>query len=577
LTPPFKRLSDGTLYSGPDYYKDDQDLRLNMDTPKWSHFTTVDVETISLKDNTAIGVGFAIGPNEAYYVPILPDPSPMLPRVIAMLSDQRITKTYHNAVFDLLALRRLAIEENLPLPDIWNVQDTALMARITGHKVALEDIGNELLGHDDLFSVQDILKTSDKAHPTMLDVHAMGPAHKCINDVLVTWEMYEYFSKLLTGELEECYEVDRELLCPVLKETEEKGLLLRPDRLESHRQRLTRQVNLLRDIAETRYGFNPGSPQQVGYILASQGDVLPLNRGSKKPSLNTSEDVIKKLSNPIAHLVLGYRKANKLLSTYVTPWIGEERAYTHFKLDLETGRLASFDRNLQNIPPSMRDIFAPDDDEWTYADMSQVEMRGLAYISKDPVMLQAYKDNQDIHAITQQGLWPGSDPKDSSKRGIAKTFNFAMVYYGTTITLAEKTGMPYQVCEDLRQKWLHTYPVVAAWMQEQFNSHHDYVTDIFGRRMMIRWDLVGKKGKTGRVLSEAHVRRTQVNYPVQASAASINKRGFLMCNDWGMDTRLQIHDEFLWNGKVDVPQELDDIHPEIHVPFEAKQGEYWIK
>ena len=174
-----------------------------------------------------------------------------------------------------------------------------------------------------MFSRTSVLKTSDVVHHTMIDVHPIGPAHKCINDVLVTWEMYEYFSKLLIGELEECYNVDRELLCPVLKETEEKGLLLRSDKLESHRQRLTRQVNLLRDIAETRYGFNPGSPQQVGYILASRGNMLPLKTTGKKPALTTAEDVIKKLADPIAHLVLAYRKAKKLLSTYVIPLVDE--------------------------------------------------------------------------------------------------------------------------------------------------------------------------------------------------------------------------------------------------------------
>ena len=142
MTPPFKRLSDGTVYSGPDYHLPEEDLRLNMDTPKWSRFTTVDVETISLKDNSAIGIGFAIGPNEAYYVPVLPDPSPMLPRIMQMLADPKITKAYHNAVFDLLSLRRLAVEEHLALPDIHNVEDTALMSQITGHKAALEDLGN---------------------------------------------------------------------------------------------------------------------------------------------------------------------------------------------------------------------------------------------------------------------------------------------------------------------------------------------------------------------------------------------------------------------------------------------------
>lgn len=577
MTPPFKRLSDGTIYSGPDFHLPEEDLRLNMDTPKWSRFTAVDVETISLKDNSAIGIGFAIGINEAYYVPVLPDPSPMLPRIMQMLADPKITKAYHNAVFDLLSLRRLAVEEHLAMPDIHNVEDTALMSQITGHKAALEDIGTELLGHDDLFSVKDVLATSDVAHPTMLDVHPMGPAHKCVNDVLVTWEMYEYFSKLLVGNMEECYNVDRELLCPVLKETEEKGLLLRPDRLEAHRQRLTRQVNLLRDIAETRYGFNPGSPQQVGYILAARGNMLPLKTTGKKPALVTDKSVLKKLADPIAQMVLAYRGAAKLLSTYVTPWIGEERAYTHFRLDLATGRLASFDQNLQNVPPSMRDIFAPDDDVWTWADMSQVEMRCFAYITKDPVMLQAYRDGIDVHALTQQALWPGSSLEDDPKRKVAKTFNFAMIYYGSTMTLSERTNMPYAVCDELRTRWLAQYNVAADWMDTQYNSHHEYVEDVFGRRMRIPWDKVGQKGESGKFLSESHVRRLQVNYPPQASGASINKRGYLMCADWGMDTRLQIHDEFLWNGKVGVPKELDDIHPEIYVPFEAKQGEYWVK
>lgn len=311
--------------------------------------------------------------------------------------------------------------------------------------------------------------------------------------------------------------------------------------------------------------------------------MLPFKRGTGKPTLNTSEEVLETLDDPLARLVLDYRHDSKLLSTYVLPWLGKERAYTHLRLDLSTGRLASgkvtdydeVNRNLQNIPPHMREIFRPDKEVWTWADHGQIELRVLAYISKDAAMLAEYaKDlsggKPDLHASTMRAaqVYVPSFTRDQGK-----LFNFARVFGASDKMLSKQTKLPMNAIPPVRAAMASIYPGSEAWIQNMTRNHGNTVEDIFGRTMLLpQYKETVTSNKRG---FEMHVAKCAVNYPVQGSAAGIMKRGMLLLDGLEFDIRLVVHDEYLVDGHCEFPEELAHIHPELHAPFEVKQSPVW--
>lgn len=355
-------------------------------------------------------------------------------------------------------------------------------------------------------------------------------------------------------------------LVPILSKMGKRGLKLRQQALESWDAYLTKEMLTYKDICANE-GFDPSKPQQVGYILATRGNILPLTRSNKQ--LKTDEDTLWALNDPLADTVLKYRKAAKLRGTYIRPVLGKSRMYTHFRQDLATSRLASSDRNVQNIPDIVREIFEPDNETglWTWLDWSQLEMRIFAYLTQDPVMLDAYATGKDIHTITQLALWPGSDPRDDKYRKPAKTFNFQMIYDASAMGLSKKSRLPIEVCAKHRATWLSHYHYAYEWMLRQAANPLPYAENIFERRLRI---------PTEGEAHESHIRKCKINYPVQASAAGVVARGMLMCDKYGYDFPIQVHDELVIDGNVDPPEELAHIYPEIDLPFEVKKSPVWV-
>lgn len=571
------RLTPTLFYDGPNY---DQPLawhEARVRNPQRRIITT-DTETVNTKDNTIIGIGIGLSTSEAYYVTVLPERSAHVEAVMGLLARPDIHKVYHNAVYDIKAFRRLATEEQLPVPEVWAIDDTALMAHNSGRRAALEQVATEF-GVEGLFSVQEVLDETrlalGKRTVNMLDADIERVAQKCMNDVRATFTLYEQLPAALTPVYRDCYEVDRRCLS-ILKTVELRGFALDHVALEGHRERLRRTVLTLKDICDSM-GFNPGSPSQVGFILATRGNILPFTKNRRQ--LRTNNEVLSQLDDPLAHLVLGYRGVSKLLSTYVEPWRGQERAYTNFRLDLSTGRLASFDRNLQNVPESMRDVFQPDSGSFTWGDLSQLEMRLFAKFSGDPLMLKAYREGLDIHGVTHQGMWPETFGDTASgvyaeNRRRAKTFNFAMIFDATTKTLAFKTHSKFDKVEQWQRDWLALYSQGAEWIQEQMDADVDVVYDIYGRAMRLPEYDVNEWGRD----NSAHRNRCKVNYPIQGSGASIVKRqiNYLWDHGYADAYRLQVHDEHVLDGDVEFPVEAMRLtHPDVETPIDVKHGSKW--
>lgn len=575
------------------------------------HFPIIscDTETVTTKDRRCIGVGIGLGEHEAVYFPIMKETTPYIDLIWKLLSRAQ-TVIFHNAIYDLTVLMEwLIVLEALGRGGTawagyrWRVpreiqdlavkaQDTSLMAQVQGMAVrALQDMSHRYIGYE-IDSISDVLPERS----TMLDLPTATVAEKCLHDVLATrrlwykmrgpewgqnsglcwtydpnlqgigWNPSEPLTYYATEGMQDCYRVDIRLI-PLLLHMTARGIRLRRDRVEHWYRTLSHERLFYADICN-KEGFNPGSPQQVGLTLATRGNFLPFNKNGKTLSLVTNKEALEELSDPLAQVILEHRRLSKLLSTYFRPWRNKQRGYTHFRQDLSTSRLSSFDRNFQNIPEPARDVFEADNGQWSWMDYNQLETRILANITNEPTMLAAYERGDDAHWITQQRLWPGTDRKDSAFRLKAKTFNHAMSYRAMPKTLAKRTGLPLSVATHFREDWLDTYPEVDRWQQETitFGLENEWVENMLGRRCRL---------PSAEIAVLSHREKCAVNYPIQSTAADIVKRAMLHPSIVNLDQTLQVHDEILIDGRVEFPKELEYVGP-LHTPFEPKQGAVWV-
>ena len=282
--------------------------------------------------------------------------------------------------------------------------------------------------------------------------------------------------------------------------------------------------------------------------------------------------------DPVAYMVLSRRRRQKLFGTYVKPFIGVDRAYTHFRLDLATGRLGSWGFNSQNLPSNMRGIFEPNSGIWTWMDLEQAELRVWANQAKDEVMLDSFRRGESPHEVTLKALFPGKpkkNPDGSSTQWYvdAKGFNFSILADASVEVLAKSTKRPISVVESYKAELYKLYWRTVehqAYMRQrhQPDFYPDWVESDFGRRCHIpECDALR--------VNVTHQEKCRLNYPFQATIADVIKRIMLALDALGMDFPIQVHDEVLQDGDDEFPQWLKNIHPVMEIPFEISRGTSW--
>ena len=489
----------------------------------------MDIETRSLKDRSVVGIGFGLSPTEAIYLPVH---SPEFGTAVVMLCDPGIKKVYHNCMFDLPILFDLC-----PEIDTYNVLDTMLMCNFEGLPQGLADIAREF-GR----SIKTIKGPNgilpDRA--TMDQLEDSIVADKCLDDCMATMLVYEK----LFPHVNQSYFAREMALVPILMAMSRRGIKIDQERRQLLEVKLTAEVEFYRSLAEAE-GFNPASTQQVAHILMQRGNRIPIKRNSKGYSASTDEEVLRRLDDPMAALVLNYRKVSKLLSTYILPYKDWRRAYTRFHLNAATGRISSTERNMQNIPagpgtednPGARTMFLPDSGYFTDADFSQQELRTLAYISQDPAMLAIFEQGLDIHQQVADFI--------GIPRRICKNVNFAAVYGASDETIMETAGITnLRKAHEVGVMWRTMFRKASEWIsviQEQ-GLQDGYVLTIQGRKLWLPGEFEEK---------ESDRRRKAVNYPIQGSAAEITKDALLRVAEAGHELVLQVHDELVLDGRVE--------------------------
>ena len=353
-------------------------------------------------------------------------------------------------------------------------------------------------------------------------------------------------------------------LIPVLSLMERKGIKIDVSYFKNYSSELEKELAKIEKAIYEEAGevFNINSPKQLGDILFVK---MNLPSGKKtKTGYSTDVMVLEDLESygyNIARLLLDYRKLNKLKTTYVDtlPLLVDEnsRIHTSFnQIGTATGRLSSSEPNLQNIPVKTDDgikiregFIAGEGKVLMSIDYSQVELRVLTSMSKDENLIEAYKEEKDLHDLTARRIFNLSDSETVSReqRTIAKIINFSIIYGKTAFGLAKELKIPVKDASEYIKKYFEQYPRVTTFEREviEFGEEHGYVKTLFGRKRYISG--IDSKNKT--IKSQAE--RMAVNTVIQGTAAEVLKKVMVKVYDVLKDKEdiallLQVHDELIF-------------------------------
>jgi DNA polymerase-1 len=327
--------------------------------------------------------------------------------------------------------------------------------------------------------------------------------------------------------------------------------------------------------------FNLSSPKQLGVVLFDELKLIDKPKKTATGQYKTDEQTLTDLADhPIVARLLDYRTATKLKSTYVDALPNEvskktNRVHTTFhQANTATGRLASTDPNLQNIPirtemgREIRKAFVPGNKGWSIlsADYSQIELRIIAAMARDEAMIEAFKAGHDIHAATAAKVYGVKlDDVDKAMRGKAKMVNFGIAYGISAFGLAQRLHIPRTEAAELINGYFNTFPGIKRYMDEtiEFARKHGYVETLTGRRRPLRD--INSANQSVRGGAE----RNAINTPIQGTAADMIKIAMARTQgrmqELGMKSQmlLQVHDELVFELAPGEEKELRALLQEI--------------
>ncbi len=532
-----------------------------------------DTETDSLEAVTAKLVGFslAVAPGEACYVPLAhggtdmfaerPEQIPLdaaLARLKALLEDESVLKVGQNLKYDMSVLRQHGIAVH-PFDDTM-VMSFALDAGRQGH--GMDELSELYLGHKPI-SYKSVTGTG-KSQIGFAEVPLSEATKYAAEDADVTLRLWHYLKLRLSPEkVTRVYELVDRPLVPVLSKMECTGIKVDKSVLARLSAEFAEAGAALEKEIHALAGqpFTIASPAQLGAILF---DKMGLKGGKKGKSGQYSTDVtvLEDLAGQgieIAGKVLDWRQLAKLKSTYtdalqqqVNPKTG--RVHTSYSLvGAQTGRLASTDPNLQNIPirtevgRQIRDAFVAEPGNVILsADYSQIELRLAAHMADVGPLREAFENGEDIHARTAQELF-GEVNRDT--RGRAKTINFSILYGISRWGLAKRLESTPEEAQHLIDAYFARFPGISAYIQETLASVKEcgFTTTLFGRKCW--FPRISSQSQAERQGSE----RAAINAPIQGTSADIIKRAMVRMGPALLEAGLpnvkmllQVHDELVF-------------------------------
>ena len=530
----------------------------------------VDTETSSLNPLEAdlVGLSFSYAPNKSCYIPLSHKnikglkKELVLKKIKPILEDSSIKKVGQNIKFDFIVLKQHGIEIN-------SIEDTMLLSYTLDagtNRHNLDTLSEIHLNHKTISYKE--LVGSGKNKLNFSDISLDKATEYAAEDADVTLRLYNYLKKRLDQEkLNKVYEIFEKPMVKLLSKLEFNGIKVDDIYLKKLSKNFAEKLKKIEKEIYLMAGkeFNIGSPKQLGEIIYNELKIAKLKK-TKKGSLATSANVLENLAltgHGFPKLILQWRQISKLKNTYsdaLQDHISKKtkRVHTSFLLAAtNTGRLASSDPNLQNIPikseegKEIRKAFIADKKNILIsADYNQIEMRILADMADVKELKKAFKNNEDIHSLTASQVFniPINKVNEDFRRK-AKTINFGIIYGITQYGLAKQISVSNQEALDFINAYFKKFPEIKDYMNSTIAvcRKQGYVSNIFGRRIHLRG--INDKNFSIRSFQE----RAAINAPIQGSAADIIRLAMikinqLIENDKKFQTKmlLQIHDELIF-------------------------------
>ncbi len=530
---------------------------------------SVDTETSSLNPLEAelVGISFCYEQNKACYIPLAHKEKSLkkdlvLKKIKSLLEDPSIKKVGQNIKFDFIILKQNGIEIN-PIEDTMLISYT-LDAGNNRHNL---DLLSEIhLGHKTI-TFKELVGTG-KNKLNFSDIDIVKATEYAAEDADITLRLYENLKERLDKEkLNKIYEYFEKPMVKLLAKLEFNGIKVDANQLK---KLSTKFENKLKKIEKDIFAlagkeFNIGSPKQLGEIIYNDLKIAKLKK-TKKGSLATNAKILEDLAfsgHKFPNLVLEWRQISKLKNTYtdalqdhISP--KTKRVHTSFLLAAtNTGRLASSDPNLQNIPIKSEDgkeirkaFVAEKGNVLISADYDQIEMRILADMADVKELKKAFKNNEDIHSLTASQVFnlPSNKVNEDLRRK-AKAINFGIIYGITQYGLAKQISVSNQEALDFINAYFKKFPEIKDYMNSTIKScrKNGYVNNIFGRRIHLRG--INDKNFSVRSFQE----RAAINAPIQGSAADIIRLAMIKLDQlietdkkFKAKMLLQIHDELIF-------------------------------
>ena len=565
--------------------QDEAGLQGLVATLKTAKILSFDVETTSTDavQATLVGLGVAWAPGEAAYIPIGHTTGDQLPwaQVCAALqpffADPELPKVAHNGKYDLTVCLRNGLTIAGP------IHDTMTMAWLldpASHNLGLKGQAATELSWQ-MTEITELIGSGRK-QITIDQVPIAAVGAYCGADVDVTIQLYEKLvPRLQEAGMWELYENTELPLLPVLTDMEMAGVKLDLAYLAKMSSQLTERLAALEKelFALVGHPFNLRSTQQLSQVLFDEL-AFPVKGLShtKGGQISTAVAELEKLaamrsqlSEPqqrVIAIIMEQRQLEKLRGTYVdalpllvNPETG--RVHTSFsQTGAVTGRMSSSNPNLQNIPirtelgrEIRRAFVAPEGWLLIAADYSQVELRVMAHVAKEEILIDAFRNNQDIHATTASKLF-GVPIKEvtSEQRGLAKTINFATIYGSSAFGISSRTDMDPKEAQRFLDQYFVTYPRIREYIERttEMLNREGYVETLLGRKRFFA------ELKNGRLPFNQRmaVERAAINAPIQGTAADVMKIAMIRLHAQlqaqGLQARMlmQVHDELVLEAPV---------------------------
>lgn len=570
-----------------------------------------DTETTGIDANDAelVGLSFSVKPGEAWYVPCPADQKKtkeILAYFEPLFSDKKKTWIGQNTKYDLLVLKWYGTEL------AGNIFDTMLAHYVIepDGKRSMDILSEKYLGYEPVH-IEELIGKKGKTQGNMRDVEIEKIKDYAAEDADITLQLKQVFAPMLKEkEVEKVFNEVENPLVKVLVDMEYEGIKVDVDFLTDYSKQLEKDAKKAEESVYKQAGvrFNLASPKQLGEVLFDKLKLDPSAKKTKTGQYQTGEDVLLKLAvkgNQIVDDILAFRELTKLKSTYVDalPLLINKKTgrvhTTYGQAVAVTGRLASNNPNLQNIPvrtergKEIRKAFIPRDSKHVLlsADYSQIELRIVAAISGDKNMCKAFKDGTDIHTATAARVYNVSEKEVTKEmRYKAKSVNFGIIYGQGAFGLADNLGISRTEAKEIIDNYKKEFPGIQKYMDDTINfaRENGYVETLMGRKRWLRD--INSANFTVRGFAE----RNAINSPIQGTAADMIKLAMqkvhaaMKKEKMQSKMLLQVHDELVFDALKTEEKELKPLiieNMQIALPLphkvpviaECGEGKNWLE